>query len=199
MEKKKTIVHFLTAAAFVVFALALFKISSGEANTDRFPNPDGSYDYSSVLKLYIPFNICIVMLAAMITALQDGEFGAWLGALGAIAVIAVVGCFLDLMGIAAVLVGGVYVIWWGIVAVKTLAAHWDSFYWENKVLAIVRTLLAASLVLFVIVWMSLPLEFDVVQDMSQVMPICGWAGGLAIATAVGLVVEGALWIKHCSY
>ncbi len=199
MEKKKTIAHFLAAIAFVVFAIALFKISSGEATTDRFPNPDGSYDYSSVLKLFIPFNICIVMLAAIITALQDGEFGAWLGAFGAITLIAVVGCFLDLMSIAAVLVGGVYVIWWGIVAVKSLAAHWNSFYWENKLLAIVRTLVAATLVMFVIVWLMLPLEFDVVQDMTQVMPICGWAGGLAIATAVGLVVEGALWIKYCSY
>ena len=107
--------------------------------------------------------------------------------------------YMDLMSIAAVLVGGVYVIWWGIVAVKSLAAHWNSFYWENKLLAIVRTLVAATLVMFVIVWLMLPLEFDVVQDMTQVMPICGWAGGLAIATAVGLVVEGALWIKYCSY
>lgn len=199
MEKKKTIVHFLAAIAFVVFALALFKIASGEATTDRFPNPDGSYDYGPVLKLFIPFDICIVMLAGIITALQDGEFGAWLGSLGAIALISVVGVLFDFMSLAAVLIGGVYVIWWGIVAVKSLAANWNSFYWENKVLAIVRTLVAATLVAFVLVWVKLPLEFDVVQDMSQVIPFCSWAGGLAIATAVGLVVEGALWIKCCSY
>ncbi|MBR2988502.1 MAG: hypothetical protein IKC64_02120, partial [Clostridia bacterium] len=91
MEKKKTIIHFLTAIVFVILAIQLFKIASGEATTDRFRNPDGSFDYGPVLAIYIPFLLCIVMLAALIVALQDGEFFAWLGSLGAIAIIALGG------------------------------------------------------------------------------------------------------------
>ena len=97
MEKKKTIVHFITAIVFVIFALQLFKIANGEATTDRFPNPDGSFDYSPVLAVYVPFILCILGLAGLIVALQDGEFGAWLGSLGAIAVICLGGYLLDLM------------------------------------------------------------------------------------------------------
>lgn len=199
MEKKHTLVHFLTAAALVYFAVALLNIANGTATTDRFPNPDGSYDYSSVLALYIPFNLCIIGLAGLITVLQEGEFGAWLGAVGVIVLISLVGVFLNLMQGAAFLVGGIYAVWWSISAIRNLAAHWDSFYWENKLLALCRILIAAALVLFVIAWMALPMEFDVVQDMSQAMPICGWAGGLAIAAAVALVVEGFLWIRYCDY
>ena len=195
MDRKKTIVHFLTAIAFVIFAIQMFQIASGTATTDRFPNPDGSYDYSSVLALYAPFLLCIVALAGLIVALQDGEWGAWLGSLGAIAIIALGGYFLDMMNVAAVLIGGVYTIWWAIVAFKTLAYHWDSFYWENKVLAVVRLLIAVALASFVLVWLTLPLEFDIVQDMSQTIPFCACGGALAIAAAVGLAIEGILWIR----
>ena len=199
MEKKHTIVHFLAAAALVAFAVALFNIASGVATTDRFPNPDGSYDYGPVLAIFIPFDLCIIAFAGLITVLHGGEFGAWLGSVGAIVVISLIAYFLNMMSIAAVLIGGVYSIWWGISAVRNLAEHWDSFYWENKLLAVCRVLIAIALVLSVCVWFVLPVEFDVVQDMSQAMPICGWAGGFAIAAAVALAIEGLLWIKYADY
>ena len=195
MEKRKTIVHFLTAIAFVIFALQLFKIANGEATTDRFLQSDGSYDYTPILNLYAPFLLCIVGLAGLIVTLQDGEFMAWLGSLGAIALIAFGGYLFNGMDIAGILIGGVYTIWWGIVAIRSLAYHWDSFYWENKVLVVTRILTAVALGLFVVMWSNLPTAFDIVQDMTKVMPICAWAGGLAIASAVGLAVEGILWIR----
>ena len=143
--------------------------------------------------------LSIAGLAAMITVLNEGEFGAWLGAVGVIAGFGLVGFLLNLMNIAALLLGGVYALWWSIAAIKNLGANWDSFEWENRVLAVTRLLIAVALVLSVFVWINLPLEFGVAQDMTQVMPLCGWAGGLAIAAAAGTFLEGVLWVRYCSY
>ena len=194
MEKKHTIAHFFTAIVFVIFAIALLKISSGAATTDRFKN-----DYGPVLALYIPFLLCIVGLAGIITVLQEGEFLDWLKSVGVIALIGLAGFIFDGMQWAAALVGGLYAVYWTIVALRSLANNWDAYEWENKLLALARVLIAAALVLAVVVWVQLPVERDVTQDMSSVTTICGWAGGVAIAAAVCVFIEGVLWIKYADY
>lgn len=109
-------------------------------------------------------------------------------------VVNLVGFIFNFMHITSIIIGGLYAIFRTVSAIRNVSALWDK-YWESKLLALCRILLAVALVLFVIVWARLPIEMGVVQDMSSVKYICGWTGGVGIAAAVGLVIEAFIWIR----
>lgn len=199
MEKKKTIVHFLGAIIFIVFAVMLFNVANGTISMERPKNPDGSFDYSGLLSLAIPFNLCIIALAGLITVLNEGEFHAWLVSSGVILVVAVVGFFLDIMKITGIVIAGLYSIWWMIASVRGLRATWGNGFWVDRIMAVGRFMVAVTLVFFVLTWVFIPVELGVPVDMSVASGICTWAGVLSLVSAVALFVEGVIWVKYCDY
>lgn len=194
MEKKKTIVLIICAVLMAIFAVGLIKIANGTATTDRLRKENGGYDYGNVLRLFIPFILMIMTLSGIIVILQDDGFLPWISSVGAIFVVNLVGFIFNFMHVTAIITGGLYAIFWTVSAIRNLSALWYD-YWETKLFAICRILLAAALIMFVIVWVRLPVDMGVVQDMSSVKALCGWAGGVGIASAVGLVIEAFLWIR----
>jgi len=194
MEKKKTIVLIICAVLMAIFAVGLIKIANGTATTDRLRKENGGYDYGNVLRLFIPYILMHFMLSGIIVILLEESFLVWLSSVGAMFVINLVGFIFNFMHITSIIIGGLYAIFWTVSAIRNLSALWDE-YWEAKLITLCRILLAAALILFVIVWVQLPVDMGVVQDMSSVKSICGWAGGVGIASAVGLVIEAFLWIR----
>ena len=194
MEKKKTIVLIICAVLMAIFAVGLIKIANGTATTDRLRKENGGYDYGNVLRLFIPYILMHFMLSGIIVILLEESFLVWLSSVGAMFVINLVGFIFNFMHITSIIIGGLYAIFWTVSAIRNLSALWDE-YLEAKLITLCRILLAAALILFVIVWVRLPVDMGVVQDMSSVKALCGWAGGVGIASAVGLVIEAFLWIR----
>lgn len=201
MEKRYTIVHFLAAAALIAFAVVLFCVAGGSISMARLQNPDGSFDYGPIFALLIPFCLCIISFAGLITILQEGEFTAWLSSAGVIIVIGFVGLLFNMAPFAGVVLAGLYAIWWSIAGIRTVIATWgDDGYWASAIMAIGRLLLAAALVSFVFAWITIPTEIGAVNEMtSTAVTSCIVSGALSIAAAVGLVAETLVWIAYCDY
>ena len=200
MEKSKTFVHFLTAVLLIVFAVAIFKVTNGTVSLVRPQNQDGSYDFSGLLSLIIPFNLCILAFAGLITVLNDGEFGAWFGAAAVIVGIALVGFFLGFSPFAGLLVAGLYAVWWLIAAFKNLIATWgDNGFWASRLLALCRIVLAAAMCMIFLFWLATPFEsMDILQD-ADIVRQYNLTAIACIVGAVALGVEGILWLNFCDY
>ena len=200
MEKSKTLVHFLAAVLLIVFAVAIFKVTNGTVSLVRPLKEDGSYDFSGMLSLVVPFNLCILAFAGLITVLNEGEFSAWFGAAAVIVGIAAVGFFLGFSPFAGLLVGGLYAVWWLIAAFKSVIATWgDNGFWASRLLAFCRLLVAAMLAVFVLFWLATPYEsMDVLQD-AAIVTMYNWTGVACIVGAVALCVEGVIWLIFCEY
>ena len=200
MEKKHTLVHFLTAVALVVFAINMFKIASGETTVVWIKQADGSYSQDGLLSLIIPFTLVILGLAGMIVILNEGEFLEWLPSAGIIVGIMFFTTLFGFSLLGVVIVGGLYCVWWGIATFKTLrVAFCEDDYWENKLMSALRIPTVAFLALFLIAYGSFPAgairEFDITPYVS----ICNWSAIIAIVAAVCLVVEAIMWIRYCDY
>ena len=200
MEKKHTIVHFLTAIALVILAINLFKVASGETSVVWVKQPDGAYTQDGLLSLVIPFTIIILCLAGLIVILNEGEFLEWLPAAGVIVGIMFFTTLFGFSLLGVVVVGGLYFIWWAIATFKSLKyAFFEDDYWESKLMSACRIPIVVFLALFVIAYGSFPAgairEFDITPYVS----ICNWAAIVALIAAVCTVVEAIMWIRYCEY
>ena len=201
MERRHTIVHFLAAAALIAFAVVLFCVAGGSISMARPQNPDGSFDYSPLFALMIPFALCIISFAGLITVLQEGEFTAWLSSTGVIILLAFIGFIFDAVPAFAIILGGLYAVWWTVAGVRSLISSWgyDGF-WASAIMALARLLLAAALVSFVFVWTSTPTDIGAPNVMTaDAISTCIWSGVISIAAAIGMIAEAVLWIIYCEY
>ncbi|MBQ9103627.1 MAG: hypothetical protein IJY57_00890 [Clostridia bacterium] len=187
MTKAKTLVHFLTAIALIIFGVVLFKIKSGDISMVKTQNADGSFDYSGLIKLVLTFSLCVLGFAGLITVLNDGEWGAWLGSAGVIVGVGAVGVLFDIAIITGTAIAGLYFVWWIIASVRCLRATWGG-YTEDKIMAVCRFILALAMGTFVLVFMTLP-------DTAEVSGVYTLAGIASIVGAVAVAIEGIVWRK----
>ena len=201
MEKKSTFIHFLCAIALIYFAIVLFCVANGSISMERPRLPDGSFDASGLIKVLIPFNLCILCFGGLITVLNEGEFRDWLPSAGIILAFAFIGFIFDLSNFMGLLIGGVYAVWFTITGVKNLIRSFFSsygFYGPSILMSLCRIVLAGTLIFFVFFWVNFPINEAFAVD-SFAADTCRWAGGFAIASAVALIVEAVIWIKHLDY
>ena len=197
MDKKKTLVHFLAAAAMVFMAFTLFGIAGGSISMQPTKNEDGSFSYDGLVRLLFAFDLCILTFAGLIVILNDGMFTEWLPSAGIIVGLTLVGFFLSFSPIIGFILSGLYGIWWLIASIRSLAASWgENSSAASVLMAICRIVMAITLLSFLGIWALLP---DTAVVAKEVVEVYTGIGILAIAAAVALCIEGFIWLKYCDY
>lgn len=200
MDRSKTFVHFLAAIAFIAMAIVLFSIAGGSISMERVQKENGAYTFGGSLPFSITFSICLILLAAIITVLQEGEFMDWLPSCGVIVLISGVSLLFGFSMFAGVVLGGLYTVWWLIASIKTLRASWGyNGFFADALLALCRFVLTGALFTLVMAWGMLPVSIGSVPDMEVISRYGTIAGVGSILAAVALCVEGGLWIKYSDY
>ncbi len=204
MTRGKTAIHFLTAIVLIVLAIVLFNFASGKLTFDKIPKENGKYERGAIVAFMLPLTLVILGFAGLIVALNDGLFMDWLQSAGVILLFGVVGgMIIGWYKLGAVLMAGVYFLWWGIASIKYfIRSWWDLSAWQNIVVALFRLLMAGMFLMIVIFVLSAP-TLDVQPGVSTYTPDLAvnarWAGLFCIGSAVGLFIEGILWRRVCDY
>lgn len=197
MDKKKTLVHFLAAAAMVFMALTLFGIAGGSISMQPTKNEDGSYSYDGLVRLLFAFDLCLLAFAGLIVILNDGMFSEWLPSAGIIVGLTVVGFLLMFSPIIGFILSGLYGIWWLIASIRSLAASWgENSSGASVLMAICRVVMAVALLSFLGIWGLLP---DTAVVAEATVSVYNGIAVLSIVAAVALCIEGFIWLKYCDY
>ena len=204
MTRGKTAIHFLTAIILVVLAIVLFCFASGKLTFDRVLKDNGKYDKGAITAFMLPLTLVILGFAGLIVAINDGLFMDWLTSAGVIALFGIVGgIFFGWYRLGAVLMAGVYFLWWGIASIKYfISCWWDLSAWQNIIVALFRLVMAGMFLMIVVFVLSAPgamAEVGVSTYTPDLAVNAKWAGLFCIGSAVGLFVEGILWCRVCDY
>lgn len=202
MEKKHTVVYFLTSAALIAFAVILFGIPSGNILTAY---EDGTFNYSTLLKPLLAYGACILGFLGIITLLQEMiEASLWFSAGALLLIIGLVSYFLNMMALVGFLVSLVFGGWFLIAGIRSLISSWYDYEpWLNIAVTLCRVAAAAAILSYIFVWLTIPttvsssydlLTFEQMMADPAVHSACTLSGILSIVAAIGVAIEGVLWL-----
>ena len=204
MERKHTVVYFLTAIALVAFGIILFMIPSGSIL--YADDGEGVFIYETIKTPLIAYAACLLGFLAIITVLQEIiEASLWFSAGTLIVVACLIGYWFGINTLIGVVASLVFGGWFLVAGIRSLIASWYDYEpWLNIVAAICRGTACAALFSYIPVWLQIPASYPSKWDLftfSQIMAdpntanVCLIAGALSIAAAIGMAVEAILWIK----
>lgn len=203
MERKHTVVYFLTAIALLAFGIILFMIPSGNILA---ADGDGNFIYPTLRIPLIAYGACILGFLGIITILREFiEPSLWFSVGTLFAVAALLCYWIGITSVLGLLFSLAFGGWFLLAGIRSLIASWYDYEpWMNIVVAICRVAASAALFSYIAVWLQIPTAqsskwdlytFEQILTEPATQSVCFLAGALSIAAAVGVVVEAVLWIK----